>query len=224
MRLAAFGRTAPDTHHSALPGVEAELRALARIGQRARPSAPGAVQVLQDASFTAQALHDTLAAAPAVVHIASHFYLAAADEESSYLLLGDGHRLPLARLAQLPWHQVSLVALSACDSALGDASRQGREFNGLSGVLRQAGVGNVLASLWPIADASTAAFMAEFYRPMADSGRAAGPLPDATWLTMAQRRWLVRHAGGAQAHPYHWAAFAWWGSGSPDRLTGSKRR
>ncbi|MBK9359631.1 MAG: CHAT domain-containing protein [Rubrivivax sp.] len=224
VRLAAFGRTAPDTHHSALPGVEAELRALARIGQRARPSAPGAVQVLQDASFTAQALHDTLAAAPAVVHIASHFYLAAADEESSYLLLGDGHRLPLARLAQLPWHQVGLVALSACDSAVGDASRQGREFNGLSGVLRQAGVGNVLASLWPIADASTAAFMAEFYRPMADSGRAAGPLPDATWLTMAQRRWLVRHAGGAQAHPYHWAAFAWWGSGSPDRLTGSKRR
>jgi CHAT domain-containing protein len=91
-------------------------------------------------------------------------------------------------------------------------------------VLRQAGVGHVLASLWPIADASTASFMGEFYRPWrrppALAGRAPlpreaalAPQPDASWLAQAQRRWLRRHAGAASAHPYHWAAFAWWGGG-----------
>lgn len=224
LRLAAFGRTAPDRDHSALPGVEAELSALATLGPEPRAHS-SRDRVQRDQAFTEHTLRDTLAAAPSVVHIASHFHLAAAEEESSYLLLGDGERLPLSRLAQMPWDRVHLVLLSACDSAIGDAARQGREFNGLASVLRQAGVGNVLASLWPIGDASTASFMREFYRPMAaahitagrtarPNGQHAGPMPDATWLTQAQRRWLVRHAGGAQAHPYHWAAFAWWGSGA----------
>lgn len=233
LRLAAFGRTTPDKDHSALPGVEAELKALAALGQ-ATGTPRSSDLVLQDAAFTAQSLHDTLAATPRVVHIASHFHLAAAEEESSYLLLGDGQRLPLARLAQMPWDRVWLVLLSACDSAVSDAARQGREFNGLADVLRQAGVGNVLASLWPIADASTASFMREFYRPMNAAPEtvsrvarqrtgAAGPLPEPSWLSQAQRRWLARYSGGAQAHPYHWAAFAWWSSGAkqgPDRGRG----
>jgi CHAT domain-containing protein len=204
LQLAAFGRTTPDADHAALPGVEAELKTLAAMGP-ADGNAPAGVHVLQDAAFTARALRDTLDAAPRVVHIASHFHLAAAEEESSYLLLGDGERLPLSRLAQLPWQRVRLVLLSACDSAVGDTPRHGREFNGLAGVLRQAGAANVLASLWPIADASTAAFMTEFYRPWSTS------LPDAGWLAQAQRRWLQRHPDGPLAHPYHWAAFVWWG-------------
>jgi CHAT domain-containing protein len=221
LRLAAFGRTAPDKDHAALPGVAAELKVLANLSPEG-PAPQRPDRVLQDQAFTAQALHDTLAAEPGVVHIASHFHLAAAEEESSYLLLGDGQRLPLARLAQMPWDRVRLVLLSACDSAIGDAARQGREFNGLAGVLRQAGASHVLASLWPIADASTAEFMREFYRPMALGPGLAGraplpreaalaPQPDASWLAQAQRRWLTRHAGTASAHPYHWAAFAWWG-------------
>ena len=66
--------------------------------------------------------------------------------------------LPLSRLAQMPWQRVRLVLLAACDSALAETPAQGREFSGLAGVLRQAGVGSVLASLWPIADAPTASF------------------------------------------------------------------
>ena len=232
LRLAAFGRTAPDAAHSALPGVEAELKTLAALAPARRPrQAPDVV--LQDQAFTAQALHDTLAAAPSVVHIASHFHLAAAEEESSYLLLGDGQRLPLSRLAQMPWDRVRLVLLSACDSAVGDTSRQGREFNGLAGVLRQAGAGHVLASLWPIADGSTAEFMREFYRPMSAGQALAGhaplpreaalaPQPDASWLAQAQRRWLARHQGGPHAHPYHWAAFAWWSSAGPQGASRSR--
>lgn len=221
LRLAAFGRVAPDREHTALPGVRAELQVLSSLNRGRHPSQT-TDRVFEDQAFTAQALHDTLAQAPRLVHIASHFHLAAAEEESSYLLLGDGQRLPLARMAQMPWHHVHLVLLSACDSAVGDAPQPGREFNGLAGVLRQAGARNVLASLWPIADASTASFMREFYRPMikpklpdarsTGGGRAgpSGPLPDVKWLTQAQRRWLIRHAGSSLAHPYHWAAFSWW--------------
>lgn len=224
LRLAAFGRTAPDAEHAALPGVDAEMQALADLGQRARATRSQDL-VLRDGAFTAQALQDTLSMAPSVVHIASHFHLAAADEESSYLLLGDGQRLSLARLAQMPWERVRLVLLSACDSAVVDAPNQGRELNGLAGVLRQAGAHSVLASLWPIGDASTASFMREFYRPLAQPGmvgrgttrdRAAldSRLPNVTWLTQAQRRWLARHPRGAYAHPYHWAAFTWWSGSS----------
>jgi CHAT domain-containing protein len=170
-----------------------------------------------------------------VVHIASHFHLAAAEEESSYLLLGDGQRLPLARLAQMPWDQVRLVLLSACDSAVGDTARQGREFNGLAGVLRQAGAGHVLASLWPIADASTAEFMREFYRPMAAGPAPAGraPLAARSRLGAATGRQLAgagaaavakrgTKAGAASAHPYHWAAFAWWSSAGPQGASRSR--
>ncbi|MFO1341080.1 MAG: CHAT domain-containing protein [Burkholderiaceae bacterium] len=227
LRLAAFGRSAPDADHAALPGVDAELESLAALAPP-RGATPPDVRVLRDTDFTAQALQLALAESPRVVHIASHFHLAAAEEESSYLLLGDGERLPLSRLAQMPWDRVRLVLLSACDSAVGDTPGLGREFNGLAGVLRQAGAGNVLASLWPIADASTAAFMREFYRPWAARGAAspravgrrvarAEPVPDAGWLADAQRRWLARHPSGAFAHPYHWAAFVWWGNADQGR-------
>lgn len=222
LHLAAFGRTAPDREHAALPGVEAELQALAALAGAPQSRRGDGTQVLQDAAFTAQSLQDTLAAAPRVVHIASHFHLAAADEETSYLLLGDGQRLPLSRLAQMPWAQVRLVLLSACDSAVGEAPRSGREFNGLAGLLRQAGAQSVMASLWPIADTSTASFMREFYRPWATATQQpahgarrqalhAAPTPTAGWLTQAQRQWLARHPAGPYAHPYHWAAFVWWG-------------
>ncbi|MBK6853646.1 MAG: CHAT domain-containing protein [Burkholderiales bacterium] len=215
LQLAAFGRAAPDALHAALPGVDAELATIAELGRQPRNSL-ARVRVLRDADFTAGTLSKTLAAAPQVVHIASHFYLAAAEEESSYLLLGDGDRLSLARLAQMPWGQVHLALLSACDSAVGDTSQQGRELSGLAGVLRQAGARNVLASLWPIEDGSTASFMREFYRPWMVIGqpgerRASPREPESRWLTEAQRRWLARHPSGGYAHPYYWAAFVWWG-------------
>ncbi|MBL0150439.1 MAG: CHAT domain-containing protein [Ideonella sp.] len=204
LRLAAFGRTAPDADHAALPGVEAELKSLAMLGLAHREWR-SSVRVLQDQAFTARSLHETLAAAPRVVHIASHFHLAAAQEESSYLLLGDGYRLPLSRLAQMPWQRVRLVLLSACDSAVGESPLHGREFNGLAGVLRQAGVDNVLASLWPIADASTASFMTEFYRPMTNAhslnGRAGAPVAPVLGRCRMPHGWPRRSGDGWRGTP-----------------------
>ena len=224
--LLAAGRTLPDVEHAALPGVAEELATLRRL--RARP-----VSTLQDGGFTRQALREALQRHPAVVHLASHFVLDPAGEDSSYLLLGDGSRLAMSQIGSLPWQGVRLALLSACDSGLalpgGGAATgqdmrggaavagapdpalpvrlQGGQLAGFASALQRAGVSEVLATLWPISDGVTAKWMGEFYAPWQRPGTAA--LPNAGWLARTQRGWLRRHAGTALAHPHYWAAFVW---------------
>jgi CHAT domain-containing protein len=205
-RMAAFGRTQPDAQHSALPGVQDELAVLGALR---------GAQVSQavDAQFTAMALTQALEQMPQLVHLASHFVLDAAGEEASYLLLGDGSRMPLRELRTLPWAGVDLALLSACDSGLAldapGSTAQGRELAGFAATLQAAGVRNVMATLWRIDDASTAQWMQAFYAPWQRAG-AKAPL-DARHLAQVQRDWLRRHAGTVLAHPHHWAAFSWMG-------------
>lgn len=205
--LAAFGRSLPDADHAALPGVQDELASLGEL--RAIT-----VKQAQDAAFTRAALRTTLQEGrPQVVHLATHFVLDAAGEESSYLLLGDGERLPLRELRQLPWHGVRLAFLSACDTGLalptGDKGK-GREWAGFAAALQAAGVPYVLATLWRIEDASTAQWVKLFFQPWQRPGAMAQL--DAAHLAATQRAWLRRHRGKAWAHPYHWAGFQWLGA------------
>ena len=208
-QVAAFGRSLPDEQHSALPGVAQEMTVLQGLrGARVQP--------WMDAQFSATALRGALQGKPDVVHLATHFVLDAAGEEASYLLMGDGTRMPLSQLRQLPWGGVGLALLSACDSGLaladGTAGR-GSELTGLAATLQAAGVHHVMATLWRIDDATTALWMQAFYAPWR---QAAGPATvfTAQHLARTQRDWLARNAGTALAHPYHWAAFAWMGQGS----------
>ena len=55
--------------------------------------------------------------------------------------------------------------MSACETAVGDdsTSHTGVEVEGLGAIAQQAGAKAVLATLWPVADASTAALMRELY-------------------------------------------------------------
>jgi CHAT domain-containing protein len=211
-RLVAFGRTQGDERHSALPGVQQELALLGSLrGAR--------VARALDAKFTAASLSQALATRPQVVHLASHFVLDAAGEEASYLLLGDGTRLPLRALRELPWAGVQLALLSACDSALaldgggGAAGAQGKELSGFAATLHAAGVKHVMATLWRIDDAATAQWMEAFYAPWRQAAQPAGlrAVFTAQHLSQTQRQWLRRHAGTAQSHPYYWAAFSWLG-------------
>lgn len=90
-----------------------------------------------------------------------------------------------------------LVTLSACDSGLG--KEMGGE--GLVGLVRAfqfAGARSVLASLWSVADDSTADLMRRFYSYLRD-----GQSKDEA-LRKAQAD-LIRSQGFS--HPYHWAAF-----------------
>jgi len=91
-----------------------------------------------------------------------------------------------------------LVTLSACDSGLG--KEMGGE--GLVGLVRAfqfAGARSVLASLWSVADESTATLMEHFYTHLRQ-----GEAKDAA-LRAAQRE-LMRSP--VLSHPYYWAGFA----------------
>jgi len=195
LSIVAFGRTTGDAQHSALPGVAQELAALRQHG----------AEVHAEQAFSAKSLEAALRRHPDIVHVASHFRLDPGSDEASYLLLGDGSNLSVAQLAKLPWAGVRLALLSACDSAT--APSQGREWLGLASALQRAGVSQVLATLWRVADESTAEWVQAFYAlPQRGSG-----LLQARRLAEVQRDWLRRHRGDAQGHPHYWAAFTWLG-------------
>ena len=196
--IVAFGRSTGDGEHSALPGVERELASVRR--QRGSVALNGA--------FTAASLKSGLDGNPALVHIASHFVLSPAGEDMSYLLLGDGQRLSLADLRQMPWQGVQLALLSACDSAVTVEAGNGRELVGFATALQGAGARNVLASLWRVSDGATAQWMEMFY---AQQARRPSARVSSDALAQTQRQWLRTHASAALAHPHYWAAFSWLG-------------
>ncbi|MEA2559418.1 MAG: hypothetical protein QOH06_922 [Acidobacteriota bacterium] len=90
-----------------------------------------------------------------------------------------------------------LVTLSACDTALG-REMGGEGLLGLTRAFQYAGARSVLASLWSVADDSTADLMKRFYGYLRQ-GRSKDEA-----LRSAQAD-LIRSK--AFSHPYHWAAF-----------------
>jgi CHAT domain-containing protein len=162
LRAAGFGVTRAIGPHRELKGVREELDGVIRTDANARGVLPGLIAL--DETFTIDALRDAIASRHAVIHIVSHFTLNAAQEPSSYLLLGDGSRLTLVDLSELSFDGVELVVLSACDTAMGGGHRQsGREIEGLGALVHRRGARNVIATLWPVRDFTTAAIMRRFY-------------------------------------------------------------
>jgi CHAT domain-containing protein len=100
-----------------------------------------------------------------IVHIATHGYFSKDAPMRSYLLLlgdqdNDG-KLAAYELFGIKLNAY-LVTLSACQTAVSRVSR-GDEMLGLVRGLIYAGTPSILASLWNVDDASTAALMNEFY-------------------------------------------------------------
>jgi CHAT domain-containing protein/Tfp pilus assembly protein PilF len=91
-----------------------------------------------------------------------------------------------------------LVTLSACDTALGK-EMGGEGLVGLTRAFQYAGARSVLASLWGVADYSTARFMERFYRYL----RSGKPKDEALRAAQIDQ---IRQKGGS-SHPFFWAAF-----------------
>jgi len=91
-----------------------------------------------------------------------------------------------------------LVTLSACDTALGK-EMGGEGLVGLTRAFQYAGARSVLASLWGVADYSTARFMERFYRYLRD-GKSKDEALRAAQIDQ------IRQKGGS-SHPFFWAAF-----------------
>jgi tetratricopeptide (TPR) repeat protein len=168
-----------------LPNLRSEVEAIARAhGGRAR--------CLVGVSATAAALRSAAAGAD-VLHLACHAQFRADNPAFSALHLADGP-LTLHELAQ--WRlDAALAILSACETGRGRIA-PGDEVLGLVRAFRHAGVQEVVSTLWPVQDASSAALMTAFHAALSRGQPAADALRLAQLEAIEQRR-----------HPFHWAAF-----------------
>ncbi len=116
------------------------------------------------------------------------------SENDGFLQLFEIYELPL---------EAELVVLSACDSHVGHQV-DGEGVFALSRGFLAAGSRRVLASQWPVDDASTAALMTAFYRELG-LGQAASPRRSSARALQAAQREIRRQARWAS--PYHWAPF-----------------
>jgi len=145
-------------------------------------------------------------------HFATHAVFIQSAPHLSYLQLapgeeGDG-RLFAYMIAGME-RVARLNVLSGCRTAMTREAR-GDELNGLLFAFMAAGAQTAVASLWPVADRSTATLMKAFYKHHMSSGRLSLSL--ATALQKAQIT-LLRAPGTAS--PYYWAPFVLHGNWNP---------
>lgn len=170
-RVMGLGVTRAHEGLPALSGVVEELENVVRVeGDAAsRGVLPGEIRM--DGSFTREILLQATREGFSLLHVASHFQFGPAEEDGSFLLLGDGNHLTLGELKGLTgvFNGIDLLVLSACNTAMGGKGAYGEEIEGFGALARQLGAKSVLASLWPVDDTSTAFLMKEFYRIWAQS-------------------------------------------------------
>jgi CHAT domain-containing protein len=155
-----------------------------------------------------------MSAAPgaSVLHLACHGFVDERFPMESGLALaidpghgdaGDNGLLQAWEIFERLRLDADLVTLSACDTGLGQEDA-GEGLLGLTWAFLYAGADSVLASLWSVSDASTAALMARFYRELS-----AG-VPEAEALRRAQLALLDDPRDRA---PFYWAPFHLVGAG-----------
>ena len=158
----AFGVSQAWPNHKALPAVPLEMDSVKQaLGDKRS-------RIKLDPAFTELSLLDAIKGngQPGVMHVASHFKFITGSDES-YLLLGDGQTLSLGAIKKkrVRFDRVDLLALSACETAVGEGKNDiGIEVEGLGVLAQRQGAHAVLATLRQVADTSTAQLMGEFYR------------------------------------------------------------
>ncbi|MGZ6564791.1 MAG: CHAT domain-containing tetratricopeptide repeat protein [Solirubrobacteraceae bacterium] len=181
----------------ALPGSAAEVTAIGRaFGSRAH--------LLIGDRATKRALRD---AAPyqSIIHLATYGVLNKDNPLFSFVALApegeDDGRLEVHEVFGIGL-RARLVVLSACRTALGAGALAdvpaGDDWVGLVQAFLSAGASNVMATLWPVEDRTTADVMARFYAALAAGQSEAEALAEA-------QRTTLRKSG--TAHPFYWAGF-----------------
>jgi CHAT domain-containing protein/Tfp pilus assembly protein PilF len=230
-RVAGFGVSVPPagTDFTPLKHVPTELTGIVRDAAKADTTGvlPGIRRL--DGEFTRSALTLALARKYPVLHIATHFRFNPGDYTQSYLLLGDGQLSIQSIRDEASFEGVDLLTLSACETAMGGGGANGREVESFGMIAQDRGANAVLATLWPVDDASTEKLMTRFYRV-----REAGGMTKLEALRQAQLELLrgggtaggdsAEHRGTGKiakndtgqfkpdpaapyAHPYYWAPF-----------------
>jgi CHAT domain-containing protein/tetratricopeptide (TPR) repeat protein len=216
-RARGFDRGPDRIEFAAIPAAAGEVSAIATA------YAPRA-EVLIDHDATEDKVR-TAAAGASVLHIASHGFFDAAHPLESGLLLepgagSDGVLHAWEVMAGWRLDGNPLVVLSACDTGVGE-DRAGEGLVGLGRAFQYAGAQGVVASLWPVADRSTAGLMRDFHRSLLRGERPAAALQAAQRALLASGEApgaAIRGVGALQArdrvslrHPFYWAGFETFG-------------
>ncbi len=163
-RVAGLGASEAVGGFPALTSVPEELDAIIKEEDESdiRGVLPG--KVFLDRDFTKKKLTEILEADYPIVHIASHFSYQL-ENKKSFLLLGNGDPLTIKDLesSRYPLQHLELLVLSACETAVEGKDALGREIESLATFAEKEGADAILATLWSVADTSTAKFMELFY-------------------------------------------------------------
>jgi CHAT domain-containing protein len=194
-----------------LPG---ELPASA-VEARAVASSLPLAETLVGQGATERALRAALRS-PGVVHLATHGIMNVDNPMFSRVLLAPGTGSEHADDGRLEVRELlgfdataSLVFLSGCETGAGRSwstrYERGEDYATLAEALLLAGVGSVVATLWPVEDEGAAAFAELFYDGVRDRTPAEA-------LARAQRSMITHKRFGA---PHYWAGYQLLGADAP---------
>ena len=222
--IAAFGVTKPYGTFSPLPAVEFEINSIVKENLTH--------EKYLDDDFTLAQLENAGANPDInVLHLATHFKLAS-TKEHSFLLAGGGKNIPLRAFESFNLSTKELVTLSACETAfgnLGSSVSGGKEVESLAlTVFEDSNADSVLATLWNVADHTTAVLVEQFYQ-FRENNLSEDNLSKAKALQKAQLHFIKGHVArdktsqdnrgvsryavdteshnDSTKHPYYWAPF-----------------
>ncbi|SEH05681.1 tetratricopeptide repeat protein [Candidatus Venteria ishoeyi] len=211
--LAGLGVTKALRDFNALPSVSKELNDIVKEhDQDPQGVIPGMVELNE--GFDQDTLQTVLDRGYPVIHIASHFVFQPNTDQDTYLLLGNGEILPLSQVrSEYDFNGVDLLTLSACQTAVGSMTK-GQEIEGFGAMAQKQGAKSVMATLWPVDDQGTGAFMEHFYL----SHTADSSLTKVDAMQQAQKAFIdARRMAKEQpeqakypkdfSHPYYWGPF-----------------
>lgn len=144
-----------------------------------------------------------------IIHIATHAQFGTIPEDT-FIVAGKNNKFTIAELEEtlrnLPHgsESIELLALTACQTALGDD----RSTLGLAGIALQVGVRSAVASLWSVGDESTSILASEFYKNLKNTKNTKAEALRQAQIKMIQaRNSKVQDIKREYAHPGHWSPF-----------------
>lgn len=132
-----------------------------------------------------------------IFHFAGH--ATAVGRKNGLVLGSDGHEIISDREIMEYPSSKSLAVLSACETGLGKVVK-GDGVRSLARSFLESGVDQVVYTLWPINDQTSATIISDFYRTLRETSSPQRALNEA-------QRGYLRKVNGLLSHPYYWAAF-----------------
>lgn len=170
---------------AALPGAERELGAIAEI-------LGGESRLFLGERATEAAFREAVTRGARVAHLATHAVVDERRGRGAAILLtpaGEDDGLLTPREVAGLEDRCDLTVLAACRTALGASGEDGRALASLTGAFLAAGSPAVVATLWDVGDAATAAFMEQLYHQLGRGHPPAEALRRAKLRLRADPRW-----------------------------------